>query len=330
VVGVYVYVDGVSVSGITAYLVLLKKILNSKANKTIKRNTLVKLKTIIALIALLLSSSLSTVSLAVAQPSFNVTVTSPIKDATYNSEEIALEFKVSYSSWLGIAPLDIEYYLDGQLVGSASIDETEAGYLGSEENNYQDSTPSSASGEFILKNLTQGAHQVEIKGNGKGSYIHGPNQIDEDFNSGIVSFFVDLGFVPGVSVSGLSQYMTSSATLNITTDCSDAVVCYCLDGLDNVTLPKSQAVAVSEGFQYNVTLSDLADGEHTLTAYAMDSFGNTGAATHSFTVDTAMPTPTASSLPPEQSLTALIAGASIAAVVIVASTLLLIYRKHKH
>jgi hypothetical protein len=148
--------------------------------------------------------------------------------------------------------------------------------------------------------------------------------------SSVVSFFVNLGVAPSVSVSGLSQYITSSAALNITTDCSEATVSYCLDGLDNVTLSQSQVVAVSEGVQYNVTLSDLADGEHSLTAYAMDSFGNTGAATHSFTVNTATPTPTATPrhsqpIPP----LAWIAGASIAVVVIVASILLLIYRRRK-
>jgi hypothetical protein len=191
---------------------------------------------------------------------------------------------------------------------------------------------SSASGSIALSGLSQGEHQIDIKGKSIGSWVPLPDGFEVDLPSVSVSFFVDLGVVPGVSVSGLNQYTVSTATLNITTDCSEATVCYCLDGLDNVTLPQEQAITVSEGYQYNVTLSDLSDGEHTLTAYAMDSFGNTGAVSHSFTVNTATPTPTAAPTEHSQPIPPLawIAGASIAAVVIVALVLLLIYRKHKH
>jgi hypothetical protein len=74
-------------------------------------------------------------------------------------------------------------------------------------------------------------------------------------------------------------YKTSSVPLNFTVNETVSQITYCLDGQDNVT---------TSG---NTTLTDLPNGDHNVTVYATDEFGNTGASeTIYFKVDVPFPT----------------------------------------
>jgi parallel beta-helix repeat protein len=68
------------------------------------------------------------------------------------------------------------------------------------------------------------------------------------------------------------NYDVSSVPLSFTVDQPDAWMGYSLDGAQIVTLSGNQ------------TLTDLANGQHTVMVYANDSFGNRGSAEFEFTV----------------------------------------------
>jgi hypothetical protein len=102
-------------------------------------------------------------------------------------------------------------------------------------------------------------------------------------------------------------YDSSDVSINFTVDELFSKCSYSLDGHDNVTIAG------------NVTLTDLLDGEHSLTLFAIDSAGNIGSSeTLYFTVDVPEPFPVA-----------LVAAASVAAVVVVGVGLLVYFKKHK-
>jgi hypothetical protein len=70
-------------------------------------------------------------------------------------------------------------------------------------------------------------------------------------------------------------YNNASVPLDFSVDKQVTWIGYSLDGKDNVTVTG------------NITLSGLSDGVHTLTVYANDTFGFTGASeTVTFTVAT--------------------------------------------
>jgi parallel beta-helix repeat protein len=78
---------------------------------------------------------------------------------------------------------------------------------------------------------------------------------------------------PVISILSTGRnYNMSSFPLNFTVDQPAVWMGYSLDGTQNRTLSGNQ------------TLTDLANGQHTVTIYANDSFGNTGSSLYVFTV----------------------------------------------
>jgi parallel beta-helix repeat protein len=81
-----------------------------------------------------------------------------------------------------------------------------------------------------------------------------------------------------VILSKCGGYNMSSVPLAFTVDQPTAWMGYSLDGAQNATLSGNQ------------TLTDLASGQHTVTVYANDSFGNMGSAEFTFTVSAPLST----------------------------------------
>lgn len=111
-----------------------------------------------------------------------------------------------------------------------------------------------------------------------------------------------------------TTYTTDNISLNFTVNEETSWMGYSLDGQDNVTITEN-----------TLTLTELADGSHTLTVYATDTDGNTGTSeTISFTIakenETEPPPP-----PATWTTTAII----IAAVAAAEAALLIIYTKTK-
>jgi hypothetical protein len=121
-----------------------------------------------------------------------------------------------------------------------------------------------------------------------------------------ITFTIDT-VAPNVTVlsSESNVHKTFSVPLNFTVNEPYSKVTYCLDGEDNVTISG------------NTTLTGLANGDHNVTVYATDEFGNMGASEITyFTVEVPFPTE--------------IVIASVVSVAIVGAGLLVYFKKRKH
>jgi hypothetical protein len=114
---------------------------------------------------------------------------------------------------------------------------------------------------------------------------------------------------PRISVqSPLNEaYNESSLSLVFTVDKSISWISYSLDGKTNLTI------------NGNITLTDLSNGQHNLTVYANDTYGNIGAS-EVFSFTTAKP---------ESFPTLPAVAVSVFAVVVVVAGLLVYFKKHK-
>jgi hypothetical protein len=102
------------------------------------------------------------------------------------------------------------------------------------------------------------------------------------------------------------NYASSEIALNFTVNMPVELICYSLDGNENVTVTG------------NTTVTRLNDGVHNITVYAKDEFGNTGASeTITFSVEVPFP-----AVP--------VATASIATIAVVSVALLVYFRKRRH
>ena len=149
-----------------------------------------------------------------------------------------------------------------------------------------------------LTGIPEGTHSIEVFAveRGSGKYSQSGNTILYGryalINSSIVNFTVD-------NISTLSPqnktYDTSDVPLLFKVHESFTQISYCLDGQDKVMVSG------------NTTLTDVPNGDHKVTVYALDEAGNIGASeTIYFSVDAPEPFPT------ELAITA--SGASVAAV----------------
>ena len=137
-----------------------------------------------------------------------------------------------------------------------------------------------------------------------------PNPSDGSGVSNLVHFTVEVASPLVIAVSSPEQHGTysfSSIPLGFTVSNPVSWSGYSLDGQDKVTVAG------------NVTLDGLPNGVHTLTVYANDNYGFTGASeTVIFTVDTPEPFPTKLAI-----------GVVVVAAVVVCAGLLLYYSKFK-
>ena len=272
--------------------------------------------------------SLMPLSQVEAQSSvFSTILVHPSQEQTYQSDSITVRAKITMKYYGGIESYSYSFhpvcYLDGKPIGQITA---------SVQNGDMIDTMAIAYCEKVLEGLTQGEHTIQIKGTARYVVSIGPRagQFSHLLSSNIVSFNINLG-TPKISILSSNNYNTSQPTLNFTTNRADAVVSYSLNGQEQVTLPQSKAVPVQNGYRYDVTLTGLEDGSHTITVYATDNLGQTE---KTFNINTgSIQTAAATEKPaqqPELPTTTLIVGAAIAAAIIAATSLLLIRKKHKH
>jgi len=165
--------------------------------------------------------------------------------------------------------------------------------------------------EGNLSGLSEGSHTIQAWVKSVSYYRPSDAQTTAEFllitYSDITHFTTYL--IPSVFILSVEskKYAVSDVPLNFTANKPVAKVSYSLDGVDNVTITG------------NTTLTSLAFGEHNITVYVTDYFGNIGKSeTIFFTIAEPFPT-------------TLVATASIiplVAVVVVAVFLLM--RKNKH
>jgi len=137
---------------------------------------------------------------------------------------------------------------------------------------------------LYLTNLTDGSHTLVVRADSTGVVS---NWISSTvYSVPIDSVFATVHFTldstpPNVSfLSAEKAYTTSEFPLNFTVNEAVCEISYVLDGQENVTVAG------------NTTLTNLAYGEHNVTVYATDNFGNIGASeTVTFTIAEPEPEP---------------------------------------
>jgi hypothetical protein len=166
-------------------------------------------------------------------------------------------------------------------------------------------TADSYYGSTVLPELSEGGHNLTVWVRAEQNYLSFDNPIWVAF-SDTITFNID-ATAPKVSVLSPrdSLYNISDVQLNFIVSEPFSKVTYSLDGEENVTISG------------NTTLTGLPNGDHNVTVYATDQFGNVGASeTICFSVDVPFPT-------------ALVI-ASVITVVVVSVVLLFYFKKRKH
>jgi hypothetical protein len=165
-------------------------------------------------------------------------------------------------------------------------------------------TADSYYGNTVLPELSGGTHNLTVWVRAEQNYLSWDNPIWAAF-SDTITFNIDTT-APKVSVLSPrdSLYNISDVQLNFIVSEPFSKTTYSLDGKENVTISG------------NITLTGLPNGDHNLTVYATDEFGNTGVSeTVYFSVEVPFPT-------------ALVV-ASIASVVIICAGVVLYFAKIK-
>jgi hypothetical protein len=220
-----------------------------------------------------------------------ITIESPLNNETFSLGNILLVFTLTkpevsiYDGWIDessvwatcnwtdlrnkVVCVNIE--LDGKMYRSIEVNS----YLSSPFNS-----------SLNLANLEDGVHSVQIHAvcDGVALEYHGlwEHSISYSNSSDIVYFTVD-GTPPAIVIMPVENktYGVTDIPLNFTLNESISQITYSLDGQANVTITG------------NTTLTGLSDGDHNVTVYATDEFGNTGVSeTMYFSVDVPFPTTT--------------------------------------
>lgn len=172
--------------------------------------------------------------------------------------------------------------------------------------------------DFNISGIPFGEHRLNLTAAGSGGYIE--NGTEYSFvldRTASVKFFVgtNLHINPIItfpSFQNATSSTNSSFPLNFTVDRPVSEMAYCLDGQETVTISG------------NTTLTGLSNGQHNVTVYATDEFGNTGASDILFFNVDAQEFPV---VPFPTEIVAATSGASVAAVGV---GLLVYLRKRKH
>lgn len=248
----------------------------------------------------LLILSISFIDYASAQGDFVVIIENPVAGQIINEDSVNLNLSVTKATdYVWVETISYTVYLDGSL-----------------RNQYQQNITSRRNDlvdvnlNLILTNLTQSKHTIRVD---LDLYYCPSTWIPVFYHlypSTSVDFFVYRGIQPQVAISALDAHGTDQTTFNITTNERGSDVSYSLDGAANVTLPQNESTVILDLVTYNVTLSGLPFGFHTLTAYAKDVFNQTAVAERTFTE------------PLSPSMIAIIVTAILVTVVACAATLL--------
>ena len=236
-----------------------------------------------------------------------ISVYSPTNTTSVNANEVLLNFSITrpreWEMTMSAPDWKISQYLksvtvnvDSELCESISVS----------------SNLSSAPFTYFvyLKNLTDGAHNVTIHAYASAfEYVqwYSKPMSYTVSNSSIVHFTVDTT-PPTITVWELEnkEHLEFGFPLNFTVNEPVSEISYVLDGQENITIAG------------NCTITNLPYGEHSLTVYATDEAGNTGA---SQTIDFTL------TKEPEPFPTAFVATASGASVAIIGALLLFVKKR---
>ena len=238
-------------------------------------------------------------------PTTRFRILSPLNDKTYLANSIFLNFTVTtYQGTQAyyIGTPTIQCYVDGELYHQFNLTDFTDSAVGHSSINFS----------ISLNGLNSGQHSVSVSKTANYDIILG--NYSKSVFSGKVYFSVIVP--PRISLMSPQNqsYENANIPLNNTIFVDYEAVSwmgYSLDGKDNVTLTG------------NTTLTDLPNGEHSLTVYATDEAGNTGASeTITFTIAKPETQPEEEPLP-----TTLVATVSVASAGIIAVGLLVYIKK---
>jgi hypothetical protein len=191
-----------------------------------------------------------------------ISVSSPKDDAVYNVNEFALTFSVSAHG------TDINFISNVSFTASW-LQEKAIIY----EYNYSENPISLdfCSYDETFWDMPDGEYSVVITSVGGGSYVERINLLEGTIyhfdmtTISVVNFTI--GTPPEVSIlSPLNKtYDSSDVPLNFAVSKAFSQISYVLDEQENMTV------------NGNTTLTELPNGDHNVTVYATDEFGNTGA-----------------------------------------------------
>jgi len=229
----------------------------------------------------------------------------PVDGAVYTSKDVRLKVEISIYEPDTIDVLlnrvEITYLLDGEIY------------------------PVFSSVDTTMKGLSNGEHWLSVSAQATYSGFVPQNSY---FDSSGVTFTVNTGVAPGVSVLGMQEYETGDVWFNVTVEEPVSWLGYSLDGAGNVTVSGSEPAWIFGRYHYRVVLDGLADGSHSLVVYAMDAVGNTGVAEKTFTVS-AQPEPDGAEPEPNGAFLATLLIAIGASLAVVSISLLAYFKKRK-
>jgi hypothetical protein len=234
-----------------------------------------------------------------------LTIESPEENRMYNSNNVTL----SFNARLGESTSG-EYMRIMQVYYKADWEQNET-YVYNNEGiyiPYDENAITEFSYDINLTGVPEGKHNITFHAVEWGAYINGLFvQMFSINGSSKVSFTIDVSPTISVLSPVNKTYDFSDVPLYFTINEPVSQIAYSLDGKENIFISE------------NATLTELTNGDHNVTVYAIDTAGNTGTSeTISFTVNKSESFPTE-----------LVATASGASAGIVGIGLLLYYFKKR-
>jgi hypothetical protein len=268
------------------------------------KRTKLTLALILSLLCVMLSVRAVKLVKAASAVSSGLGIISPT-NTTYTHGSLSL--KVMMVSLVGgNSEISVTYSLDGKANVTVPI------VIKGHEKSFQ----ATITGSAALPELPEGSHNVTVyseyalyRFTSQGIYY--PKY--SVWNHNTVYFTVDYGVPPFISIMSPENktYNQKDLLLNFTTNEKTSWIGYCLDQQANVTITGKK------------TLTELAEGSHSIVVYANDTAGSMGASeTFFFTV--------IYEKPPEPFPTVLVTIVSAASLTVVGLGLLVYFRKHRY
>jgi hypothetical protein len=246
------------------------------------------------------------------QDNAEIVVQYPLGGATISTDTLRLGFYIrTPAQYTQITTIDVHIFMDNQEYKQTQIN---PGSINNERTLHC---------EFMLEGLSslnQGAHEIKVE-----TTLNYPSYMSQFFPASIyssivanstVTYYLNHGIAPEVTILSSDKYATNQPTLNLTTNDASTIFSYSLDNNANITIPYQHIN------QYNLTLTELTNGKHNINVYGMDMFGNVGVTEKTFTVNIQnhQAQPTFSAL-------AVFVGGIIAGIALASLVALIFYRK---
>lgn len=161
---------------------------------------------------------------------------------------------------------------------------------------------------FAVTDIPFGEHTINFTAHTQGSFMENNTRCFFELDKTVsTKFFVHANPIVTFLSAQNANSSQSSFPLNFTVDHAVSEMTYSLDG---------QASASIDG---NITLTDLANGQHNITVYATDEYGYTGTSdTLFFNVN-----------PPEFPVLSVAIVSAVSAIAVVSAGLIIYFKKHR-